>query len=454
MGALAPIQDNLLLLSKLELVLSSPMVSGDWNDPIDCFSFAPRLRHVMLRAPAPALNLPWAQLETFRDHTGDHYKKLVDSQARELRVIVCFLIDTDQFPSHILSATNIHTLRFGFSIAGLLIQQHLDQLTLPMLRDLDIRWGHRDFPAVYGTVIQLIRRSGCSLDRLILDRAGDEDMDDFRTMLSLCPDLTELAIQVMAKENLLELVPCANRPDSFVLPKLKFLTLFLIESVAGREDNGIPEALKHLMQERMEDLTSHGQGRRLEELRLILQLPPIIEDSLVLPNLQRWLANPDEPIAPPEGFHFMMNLFTRWSRTLERDPVWIRNEERQSKRIAPLLSLHRTLNALERQDLSKLGLQALISSGIPYLLREIANPQEPIPMEFIFRFRKRAKFLLDNWKAPLIASVRACSTCSSWQFYWDTVAVVRYPRIQESDEDIWKSIVQTHRLAPASLWVY
>lgn len=203
----------------------------------------------------------------------------------------------------------------------------------------------------------MARRSDCSLNRLVLENANDQNMVDFRTMLSLCPDLTELAIQIMAKEHLLELVP------SFVLPKLKVLNLFLWEWVASRDDTGIPEALKQLMQERMEGPPPQGLGQRLEALRLILQLLNIIEDSLVLRNLQRWLTNPDNPISPPEEFRSATNLFTRWGRTLEREPIWIRSEDRQLKRISPLLSLHRTLKTLERQDIGTLDLQTLIVSS-------------------------------------------------------------------------------------------
>jgi hypothetical protein len=155
MGALSPIQGNLLLLSKLELFLSGPMESGDWNVPIDCFSSAPHLRHVKLRAPAPALHLPWAQIETFTDRTGDHYKKLVYSQSKDLRVFDCFVHEPGQFPSYTLSSANIHTLRLEFFIVAPLIQQHLDQLTLPMLRDLDIRWAP-GFQPVYGTQVRLL----------------------------------------------------------------------------------------------------------------------------------------------------------------------------------------------------------------------------------------------------------------------------------------------------------
>ncbi|KAJ2915266.1 hypothetical protein MD484_g5132, partial [Candolleomyces efflorescens] len=366
MFALSPIQGNLLSLSKLELFISGPMESGDWNDPINCFASAPLLRHVKLRAPATALQLPWTQLETFTDRTGDHYQKLAYYQSKELRVFDSFVHVPVPLPSETLSAAKIHTLRLQFFSVAPVIQQHLEGLTLPMLRDLELRLGYgrfSGFPIVYGRILRLIRRSDCALTRLVLDHAGDENVVDLRTMLSLCPHLTELAVQITAEEHVLEVVP------STVLPKLKILTLFMSESVAGQDDSGIPGALQQLLLERMEGLPLQPLGQQLEVLRLSLQHTHILEDSLVLRNLQRWLASPDEPISPPESFRSASNLFTQWGHTLEWTPIFIRNERNNLKRMTPLLSLHRTLKTLERQALDTLDLQAFIVSSSPFLRR-------------------------------------------------------------------------------------
>lgn len=202
---LEPIRGRLPVLSHVEFFGTKSTVKSSGTEYVlDHFSDAPSLREAIVHTryifegvdPAFKVVLPWSQLEHFSEasFSGRSYSDLVKEQPQNLRKLVYKVQHIPNFSSWTrITLPNLEKLRIRVGLPGPSILSHLDLLTLPALVDLEIRGTFAPVDPLYPKVLALIRRSGCSLERLGLDGFNAQE-GAFPSILALCPKLTALDI--------------------------------------------------------------------------------------------------------------------------------------------------------------------------------------------------------------------------------------------------------------------
>ncbi|KAJ2915732.1 hypothetical protein MD484_g4698, partial [Candolleomyces efflorescens] len=269
------IRGKLPVLSHLEFFGTKSIVkSGGKEYILDHFSDAPSLRDAVVHTryifegvdPAFKVVLPWPQLEHFSEasFSGRSYSDLVKEQPQHLRKLVYKVQHTPDLSLWTpLLLPSLERLRIRVGLPGPAILSHLDLLALPALVDLEIRGTFAPADPLYSKVLALIRRSGCSLERLALDGFNAQE-GVFSSILSSCPKLTSLDIANVESEPLQVLVLDTGSLAP-VVPKLNNLVIRSrkVEGVNSIIDS---KALVRLIKSRTTGIPGGGLGQ-IEPLR-------------------------------------------------------------------------------------------------------------------------------------------------------------------------------------------
>ncbi|KAJ2924352.1 hypothetical protein H1R20_g12736, partial [Candolleomyces eurysporus] len=238
------------LLQTLQLIVSNPSTSqSQVNTPvyqIDCFKDAPRLRDVIFRTGLKDLkirvDLPWPQLETFEATSvgpDSFCEDLIGGEPIQLRALDLNYIGPGPAlafgPSFTL--TKLERLTLYANQRSLSLFTLFELITLPALSRLTIRGEFSPLERLASSVckklLDLIKRSKCSLQYLSFEFPLDTRQEAIYHILSLSPDLEYLEVPHLDSEGLRRLVltpdraessnPSASHPN--ILPKLKILKL-------------------------------------------------------------------------------------------------------------------------------------------------------------------------------------------------------------------------------------
>ncbi|TEB28447.1 hypothetical protein FA13DRAFT_1735595 [Coprinellus micaceus] len=220
------------------------------------------------------LDLPWEVLESFEcavhEDTGT-YPKLME-KGKNLRVLKYTSSKLAELPSTptLLPHLTKLSLCFGIDLPGPTLIAHLGQLTLPALKELEVFWW-KDTTSIdfYGTILALVQRSGCSLDRLATENnleyksdSQDFKFGNFTKLLYHCKHLTHLDIGYLESAELEILVPDRNVGKKPPLTTLRSLTVRFPEL---RSPPSRPAPLLGLLQSRT-DASRKPPHSHLEDL--------------------------------------------------------------------------------------------------------------------------------------------------------------------------------------------
>ncbi|KAF6749634.1 hypothetical protein DFP72DRAFT_913145 [Ephemerocybe angulata] len=284
------LENRLPLLHSLHLkVYGVNHMEGRVLDPVDCFRACPSLRHVFLESAATGqettpIDLPWPQLSTFYESTwsrGVSYVCMKDVPGT--RDIKYHLRTGDRAcRKRILSRFSTFTitvlhLNFGFGSNGV-SEWFSDELTLPSLTDLAINYNtipaSSDLSAM--SVLAFVRRSGCSLKRLVADGSG-KVWDDIAPgtlthLLLLCDELEELQCGPIPFDTLKYLTIDPANSGSILAPRLRIIKM----EIPGLDDN-----------------TGGGQVLNLDCLALNEMARSRVDPSIVgYAGVEEWFAKP------------------------------------------------------------------------------------------------------------------------------------------------------------------
>lgn len=213
---------------------------------VDFLSNAPRLRHVEFDSLGLGqgvrneyyddtvfnVALPWEQLETFKGAVQrcQAYPLLMETSV-DLSTLKYTSNNTETLPSASTSLSRLTKLSLCFNSAlpTESLISHLRCLTLPSLKELEIYWWGSFDVDLYGTVLALIRRSGCGIERLAtehnLNYHTHAQTNRFKEVLYHCAALTHLDIAYLGGSELGVLIPDTNRAKKPPLPNLRVLTV-------------------------------------------------------------------------------------------------------------------------------------------------------------------------------------------------------------------------------------
>jgi hypothetical protein len=217
----------------------------DSSFQIDCFEDAPRLRDVKLttpfRDPMIRVYLPWPRLETFEASTAGSYsfrvEDLIGGEPIQLRVLDlrCYGSSPPFAFCPPVTLTKLEKLTISANQQSLSLLNVFDLITLPALSNLTIKGEfsplERPARSLCSKVLDLIKRSKCSLQNLSFEFPSDTRQEALYHILSLSPHLEFLEIPHLDSEGLRKLVLAPDHSGSSdsspnhpnILPKLKVL---------------------------------------------------------------------------------------------------------------------------------------------------------------------------------------------------------------------------------------
>ena len=236
-----PTEIRLPLLSHLELhALTYP-----WNftgtGMGEIFTRAPNLRHIVsnlhwvdhnaesTRGPLK-LSFPWAILETVTcvSPCDELYHEIMETPPAKMQSLTYATQDfylLPRTPPPILP--DLTVLRLRARVFNCDVFSHLDSLFLPALTHLEV-WGcmHSLTHNAYRKTSAMIRRSGCSLQKVALSPSTGGDDEGFVRLLRHCPDLDSLDIPLPEpNSNMLQALILNPLSPTLTVPKLRVLGL-------------------------------------------------------------------------------------------------------------------------------------------------------------------------------------------------------------------------------------
>ncbi|KAF5337259.1 hypothetical protein D9611_002996 [Ephemerocybe angulata] len=431
---------------------------------IHCFADAPNLRKVVYDTRYAINNqfdnglaivhfdFPWSQLEELTaDAQGDNaYANLLESQPLELHTLEYMSHTISDLPTTIpLTLPKLGVLKLNVvDVPGDLLA-HLSTLTLPSLKHLEIR-GFSTPEVPFDHILALIRRSGCSLERLCLNTSNGSQ-SSFSKILTLSPDITELYISAPGADILEALILDPSSPAP-VLPKLKIL------SIRNTDVDGVSRildaaALSSMIKSRTEGFVKdapHSITQALEEVNFLWDDAEMLHLQISL--LETPEAENSLDRVPPA----LEELASRARTTLTTDftPWW--HPRRRYINLRHHIRMHKFMLELENIDLRKQNSRILVQKSIPYLLGRLRQRGGGrVPGDHIFRFRYRAGKLCKKWKPFLIRDAQPYV----WSHIGEGTASIRWildssleadPSLK--DEEIWEILTGNETRARDISW--
>lgn len=309
MDRLSHIRDKVTVLKRLNITVT-PLMAPLKGMPVvrlDAFAVAPSLRHVVfnfchkrnMTFPDIVDVLPWPQIETYACNSSLDiaYEQLLRLSKDILTSVSCTthtlgLFTPQNIPVLLPHLTKLHLrvwncFQSGPYLPGNALLNHLRQLTLPALEDLEVRESRLSAnDHLEGAVIGLISRSGCFLKRLALDEKIPIPLytdPSFIEWVKLWANLTNLDIRCPGGERIQTLDPFVLGPGSLTFPELQVLTLrrHLVEPYPRPlNDNSTtvdPEAFFRILENRMPAAYAAVRQAGLNvipEVRLVYTVPP------------------------------------------------------------------------------------------------------------------------------------------------------------------------------------
>ncbi|KAF5335193.1 hypothetical protein D9611_010911 [Ephemerocybe angulata] len=283
------LENRLPLLHSLHLKLYGiNHKEGRVLGPVNCFRACPSLRHVFLESATtgqeiPTIDLPWSQLSTFYESTwisGVSYVCMKDVPGT--RDIKCHLRTGDRGSrKRILSRFSTFTitvlhLNFGFRSDGV-ADWFSYELTLPNLTDLAINYNAVPAGSHLSamSVLAFVRRSGCSLKRLVADGSG-KVWDDIAPgtlthLLLLCDELEELQCGPIPSDTLKYLTTDPANSGSVLAPRLRIIKM----EIPGLDDD-----------------TGGGQVLNLDCLALNEMARSRVDPGIGYAGVEEWFTKP------------------------------------------------------------------------------------------------------------------------------------------------------------------
>ncbi|TEB28950.1 hypothetical protein FA13DRAFT_682559 [Coprinellus micaceus] len=236
-----PTELRLPLLSRLELrALTYPWrFTSTGMDEV--FMRAPNLRHIVsnlrwvdhnaeLTQGPIKLVFPWTLLETVtcvspRDEVYDEIMESPAAKMHSLTYATQVFRQLPRTPPPVLPDLTVLRLRAGVFICD--VFSHLSSLLLPALTHLEI-WGGMNPRThdAYRKTSAMVRRSGCSLQRVALSPSTGDDDEGFLRLLRLCPHLESLDIPLPEpNSNILQALVLNPSSPTPTVPKLRVLGL-------------------------------------------------------------------------------------------------------------------------------------------------------------------------------------------------------------------------------------
>ncbi|TEB27926.1 hypothetical protein FA13DRAFT_1794417 [Coprinellus micaceus] len=481
MERLSRIRGRTGALRKLNLTIHPHMSPNHSVDaPLSAFSLAPALRHAVLNpryktdVSGSRLQsaLPWAQMETYASTSNFDitYDVVVQAAKDRLTSVTCTAaclrcITPQNVPIHLPLLRKLH-LRIGTwtyagpnQTPGNVVLNHLAQLTLPALEDLEVREDHLDASDdLYEAAMQLIRRSGCSLKRLALDEKvalKAHTNSSFEELVELWANLTHLDVRCPSGDDIAALNPRILGRSSFTFPKLQVLTLRrnnLERRLPMPNDQAAPvhpKAFLSMFRSRASDyhhaLRNSGGNelKRFREVRFVYTEAPF-SNGRRRAQLKAFEASGEVPFGDAD---IDPRRVETWAQEL--NDIFCASCSSPHTSFSGILAqraMSCLLKELEQLDLSARCSRVLVRRGIVHLLHQATFKRSAsIPGEGLFHFRKRAKALCAAWKPFLLRDHRAspyrlCYTGS----HSSATLRIKYVPIgshYDTNEDAWNEIL-------------
>ena len=445
---LSPIRHNLHSLVTLHVSLRQAFTPKRRKQGYtDYFSDAPQLKHfefdspyIRRAFPEPyfQVDLPWAQLESYRGEVADidmsYHEVLRNARGRVTRlvcrareVLAVLSITTTGNPLVLPKLTSLR-LQVDGADGPRTVFTHLDQLVLPALEELEIRACQifadpSQYP--YHRIRQLILRSGCSLKRLGLDKdlvAQSAQPSHLVKFLQLCPHLIHLDIAFGRPE--LEFLQLAFNPllETLVLrsPRLWGTSLPLVS------------ALTAMISSRTSDLSNFGGfGIRLKEVRVILCgddrsddyaglfSPPIPlgEAAQQHSKTVQYLQDKSLPPCSPQDYLNVALHRDINSAMCTLEGLDLEDQEAHAVMVSPPISIAEPRH-------SNLRPPSQSQRGGIRLLNRIACLKNGVPGDRLYHFRERAGEVCEKWRPTLLRERLKCH--HRWYFIDEQTFALRY----------------------------
>ncbi|KAJ2921042.1 hypothetical protein H1R20_g16055, partial [Candolleomyces eurysporus] len=347
-------------------------------------------------------------------------------------------------------------------------------ITLPALSRLTIRGEFSPLESLASSVckkvLDLIKRSKCSLQHLSFEFPLDTRQEAIYHILSLSPDLEYLEVPHLDSEGLRRLVltpdraessnPSASHPN--ILPKLKILKLCWYGDFDSPETNppyfplnetGIVDAsaLKDVVHSRTQALYALNgdlsrESHPLEEVDLRRY------DAMKLESDWNKATNTNvEETSDALAQEIEEDLdhihYYGWTHPDERE---LQDEDRANPDVHT--ELDRQIRKMESIDLESYPNTLVFARrNIPHFLEEIRTMNAGrIPGDDIFDFRGRVGKLSDKWKPFILRDAR--KSPYSWRYTANVAAnltchtptEIHADQEEDEDERVWARIISYH----------
>ncbi|KAJ3538281.1 hypothetical protein NMY22_g5232 [Coprinellus aureogranulatus] len=406
---------------------------------VDLFGDVPALKHITFTLQdtwglldrrrineVVDLRLPWRQLESFEGNLA--YTKL-GSEGTNLRRVRYSSKSSDDLPSTPTSYPRLTELDLYLAdgLQGEHLLRHLGCLTLPMLKQLELYWQGNSEADLYGTILALVQRSKCSLERLAtgpnLNYNRNDQLGRFRDVLYHCSTITHLDISYLEGSDLDILIPDHEHFTTPPLANLRVLTLRFSRLVESSVD---PTSLLRVIHSRAEG--AKGLENRLQDVYIKHCSNDYWRAAVAkLGNQAGSMRSRDLPTDSGSPFiarrwkQEIMTSFPR-SKTGRRLDKADYMERQETRRVF--------LGKLESLDIRLWGRDNRILSwlGIPALLNSIGLDKEGKPDKWktFSAERQRAQELLKKWKPHLLTDFR--SSPYRWCYVDESTSRIRYVR--------------------------
>ncbi|KAJ3538284.1 hypothetical protein NMY22_g5231 [Coprinellus aureogranulatus] len=416
-----------------QLLIVSALPSGS-RITVDMFKDVPVLRHVGFTLQdtwgslssrrineVVDLRLPWKQLESFQGNVA--YPTLV-RRGTNLRLVRYVSKRSNDLPSTPTCHPHLTKLSLclGDGLPGGSLLRHLGSLTLPALKELELFWRKNAEVDLYGSILALVKRSKCSLERLAtdphLDYKLNNQIERFTDVLYHCSTLTHLDISYLDVGELDVLIPDRDHFTTPPLVNLRVLTLRFSRLAKAPID---PTTLLRVIHSRTEG--AKGLESQLEDV----YIKHCSNDHwrAAVTKLVRNTGSIGPPDTPtnsgfPEAWRWKQEIMTFFppSKTgprLDKADYVERQEIRRG-----------CLGKLEPLDLWGRDTRILSWLGIPALLNSIGLDKERKPDKWknFSVERQRAQDLLKKWKPYLLTGFR--SSPYRWCYIDENTSRIRY----------------------------
>ncbi|KAF5313380.1 hypothetical protein D9611_008623 [Ephemerocybe angulata] len=347
LNELQSIQGNLPELTKLSITLYG---QHSMAHPSPMFADAPRLRHVILnggKRQSVYFDLPWSRLETVQSSTVSEqpdmtYRYLMDAPPGVSSLKSLDMISNQpscSFPPQPNTLPALQILRLSMSGDVTAMQnmvKHLSLLTLPALVVFEVFRASADMTyAVSGAILYIIKRSGCSLQRLALDMPlNGVDVRSLKDVMCLSPALTHLRLHtfeiptqqwfksksesvIEIREEFLSMLVFDNG-DATGLRILPALEVLRVDSTFTSPNFGF-DLLRNIIHSRS-NLNLSSTGRQLKELQLysynmIKDIESLHKLSQIQASFQLEAPSPSTTTRP----HLPDDIVSRWRERMVED---------------------------------------------------------------------------------------------------------------------------------------